>query len=53
MSRLEDLLASSSCSQCGAGVFLNEAGRVACKECNLPTEECECSGSKPDMQLPI
>ena len=52
MSRFEEMLASSSCSQCGAGVFMNDEGRVACKGCNLPTEECECAGEKPDMSLP-
>ena len=54
MSRLEELLASGSCAECGAGVHMNEAGRVACNDCNLATEECECAGrEKPDMGLPI
>jgi hypothetical protein len=52
MSRIEELLASSRCAQCGASVHMNEAGRVACDDCNLPTEECECAGEKPDMSLP-
>lgn len=53
MSRLEELVASGSCAQCGAKVHLNEAGRIACGDCNLPTEECECAGApKPDTRLP-
>ena len=54
MSRLEELLASGSCALCGASVHMNEAGRVACDDCNLVTEECECGGApKPDMRLPL
>ncbi len=53
MSRLDQLLESSSCSQCGAGVYRNDEGRVACKGCDAPTEECTCTGGeKPDMSLP-
>ena len=54
MSRLEELLTAGSCAACGARVHMNEAGRVACNDCDLPTEECECAGvEKPDMRLPI
>jgi uncharacterized Zn finger protein (UPF0148 family) len=48
------MLSRSSCSQCGAKVFLNDEGRVACDTCKAPTEECTCEGaSKPDPSLPI
>ncbi len=54
MSKLDEILARSSCAVCGAAVYQNDAGRIACKDCNLPTEECECGeGKKPDMSLPI
>ena len=54
MSRLEELLAAGSCAACGASVHMDEAGRVACNDCNLPTEECQCAGGeKPDMRLSI
>ena len=54
MSKLDEILARSSCAACGAGVYRNDAGRVACNTCNLPTEECECGeAEKPDMNLPI
>jgi hypothetical protein len=54
MSRLEELLAAGSCAQCGAGVHMNDEGRIACNDCNLVTEECECAGeAKPDMSLPL
>ena len=54
MSKLDEILARSSCAACGAGVYQNDAGRIACNDCKLPTEECECGGEqKPDMSLPI
>ncbi len=54
MSKLDEILARSSCAACGAGVYQNEAGRIACETCKLPTEECECAGGeKADMSLPI
>ena len=54
MSKLDEILARSSCAACGAGVYRNDAGRIACNTCNLPTEECECGqADKPDMSLPI
>ncbi len=54
MSQIEDLLARSSCSQCGAKVFMTDEGRVACEGCKAPTEECLCDGAvKPDPSLPV
>jgi hypothetical protein len=54
MSQLDEILARSRCAACGGAVFMNDEGRVACKDCQLPTEECTCSGGeKPDMNLPV
>ncbi len=54
MSQLGDLLSRSSCSQCGAKVFMTDEGRVACQDCKVPTEECTCEGAaKPDTSLPV
>ncbi|MGI9032506.1 MAG: hypothetical protein ACR2HY_02260 [Acidimicrobiales bacterium] len=54
MSQLADMLARSSCAQCGAPVFMNDEGRVACDTCKAPTEECACEGApKPDSRLPV
>lgn len=55
MSQLRDMLERSSCSQCGAKVFMNDEGRVACQDCTLPTEECRCNEAEPvpDPSLPI
>ncbi len=54
MSQLGDLLSRSSCSQCGAKVFMTDEGRVACDTCRAPTEECTCKGAaRPDTHLPV
>jgi uncharacterized Zn finger protein (UPF0148 family) len=54
MSKLDEILAHSTCAACGAGVYRNDEGRIACNGCNLATEECECGqADKPDMTLPI
>ncbi|MDQ6837239.1 MAG: hypothetical protein M3137_02560 [Actinomycetota bacterium] len=54
MSQLDDMLSRSSCSQCGANVFMTGEGRVACQTCEVPTEECTCEGAaKPDTHLPV
>lgn len=55
MSQIGDLLSRSSCSQCGAKVFMTDEGRIACQECKLPTEECRCDESEPvpDPSLPV
>ncbi len=54
MSQLDDMLSRSSCSQCGASVFMTDEGRVACRGCDVPTEECNCEGAaKPDTHLPV
>ncbi|MGQ0744323.1 MAG: hypothetical protein ACT4OS_08335 [Acidimicrobiales bacterium] len=55
MNRLDELIARGSCSACGQGVFMdNSIGRVACKGCNLVTEECTCSEAQPlDKVLPF
>jgi len=54
MSQIGDLLSRSSCSQCGAKVFMTDEGRVACEGCRVPTEECTCDGAaRPDTQLPV
>ncbi|MFN2607621.1 MAG: hypothetical protein ABR511_06940 [Acidimicrobiales bacterium] len=54
MSQIADMLARSSCSQCGAKVFMSEEGRVACQTCSAPTEECRCNEQEPapDTRLP-
>ncbi|MGI9022614.1 MAG: hypothetical protein ACR2HV_05185 [Acidimicrobiales bacterium] len=54
MSQISDLLARSSCSQCGAKVYMTDEGRIACETCKAPTEECLCEGAtKPDPSLPV
>ena len=54
MSQIDELLARSSCSQCGAKVYMTDEGRIACEVCKVPTEECTCEGAtKPDSSLPV
>ena len=55
MSQISEMLSRSSCSQCGAKVFMNDEGRIACQNCNLPTEECRCNAEEPvpDPSLPV
>jgi hypothetical protein len=43
---MEQFMEGGRCVMCDAGVHW-EAGRVACDNCNLPTDCCLCEPGKP------
>jgi uncharacterized membrane protein len=47
MSKIDEILANSTCALCGDSVHMNDEGRIACDGCNVATEECTCAGERP------